>query len=163
MRSGFALPVQPPAAISASSQEQYGNRGESVGRASIFAAIAVAATAAAGCSSAAASHAAVAAPASPACPAAQAAVRTVEQQAAAGNLTMTETNGWATLLDTAGRDANRYNNGPGAARQLAVSLVSAQGAAVTLGLDVADGSSSESAEQAQLMNDLRSAAADCGA
>lgn len=130
-------------------------------RAPIFAAFAVAALTAAGCSSATSSHAAAATPASPGCPVAQAAVLTIEQQASAGNLTMNEANGWAALLDSAGHVANRYNNGPGAARQLAGDLVNAQGAAVILGLDLGDGSSSETADQARLMTDLWSAAADC--
>lgn len=129
-------------------------------RALIFAVIAIALTAA-GCSSTTNSQAAAVAPASPGCPVAQAAVRTIDQQASAGNLTMIEANSWAALLDSAGHVANSHNNGPGVARQLATDLVHAQGAAVILGLDLGSGSSSESADQARLMSDLRSAAADC--
>ena len=75
---------------------------------------------------------------------------------------MSEANSWAAQLLSAGRIANRYNRGPGVGRQLAVDLVHAQGAAVILGLDLGDGSSSESADQARLVTDLKAAAADCG-
>jgi hypothetical protein len=75
---------------------------------------------------------------------------------------MSEANGWAAQFLSAGRIANQYNKGPGIAHQLAGDLVHAQGEAVILGLDLGDGSSSESADQARLVTDLKSAAADCG-